>query len=513
MPYQQFTDPPWTVPNPGQPQNNPTEWARDPAWLVEVAQTPERDLRGHRIALTYHTLAIDLYKWIYNVDALDQDRINNQKPKVNANWFNFATWATATLNADIRNDDAPYRTDWLVPIGLRRLTPTILAIKSSNRQRYNQLLTWYQRMVFINTTFAYWAIREWDDNQRLPGQNWFANPTNGDIDGGFKDVTFPNLDGNRKRQAQGWIAAAQALAMPYGAAKSALNDERHLRPVAMAFEYFRRARLVTLELGNDPTPGDRTERLRTLRARLIYFGDLIITSVEQDLVDPGVNRVLNEVPSVAGDYATARIAHAAARHRGVPRQLAELRIAVKLQPAQNYFEQTWVRVLTRELLVLALPAETLRLGHDVPPIAAGEPYYPPELRQFDPLLNPTIDPGLVQEGTSYDAPQQDDDNARLQQIVNAFDRSSGFGQGTGARDWRRVVERINWATTMIRTRIQDPSLFWPPYRNEDVERIYCAKLPLHRGNPTDFDVLGPLESFPYLSGGGHVPAALTGDDR
>ena len=84
----------------------------------------------------------------------------------------------------------------------------------------------------------------------------------------------------------------------------------------------------------------------------------------------------------------------------------------------------------------------------------------------------------------------------------AFDRSRGEGFGTGARDWRRIVERMNWATTMLRTRIQDASLLWPPFRDEDAERIMKGRLPLHPGNPTDFDVLGPLEGFSYLSGGG-----------
>ena len=84
----------------------------------------------------------------------------------------------------------------------------------------------------------------------------------------------------------------------------------------------------------------------------------------------------------------------------------------------------------------------------------------------------------------------------------AFDRSRGEGFGTGARDWRRIVERMNWATTMLRTRTQEASLLWPPFRDEDAERIMNGRLPLHPGNPTDFDVLGPLEGFAYLSGGG-----------
>jgi hypothetical protein len=335
----------------------------------------------------------------------------------------------------------------------------------------------------------------------------FADASGTSISGGFTTVKFgDDADVPRPYRDESWTVKALELATPYDASAAALQEERHIHPVAMAFEYYRRARLITLDLkqrkASDPVRG----RLETVRARLIYFGDLIITSVEQDLVDPGVNRVLDEVPSAASDYASMRLAHFAELSQGVPRQLAELRLAVKFEPAKNFFKEMWVRALTRELLVLALPAETLHLGRDVPPPAAAMPYYPPELRDFGTL--PMTQSGTRKISASiagYTEAQQDADNVRLRQTVTAFDRSNGSGRGTGARDWRRVVERINWATTMIRTRIQDPSLFWPPFRNEDVERIYRGKLPLHPGNPTDFDVLGPLESFPYLSGGGTVP--------
>jgi hypothetical protein len=468
------------------------KWARDREWLREVAMTPERDLRGHRITLTYHALAIDLYQWIYDVRGpVSQDGILGQVPAVNANWFNFSTWATATLNADIRNDDPPYRSDRMVPPGFyRRLTPTLLAIKSANRQRYNQLLTWYQRMVFINTTFAYSAARAFETSN--PGED-FAKIENGVI----------------RVKPQEWMDKAQALVRPRDG-EPALQRERHLEPVAMAMQYYKRARDITRyqkarrrdqRIKGVPKKPTQTY-LDYLRARLIFLGNLIITSVEQDVVDPGVERVLNNVPIAAGDYVSNHLARLAQRTLGVPRQLAGLRIPVKLQPAEDVFQEMWVRLLTRELLVLAMPAETLRLGHDIPPIAAGKPFYPEEL--FD-LRSLPDDEGLElpRDGYVGNTEQHRVDNLDLLRTVDAFDRSEGDGCGTGARDWRRITERLNWATTLIRSRIQDASLFWPPFRNEDVYRIYRGKLPLHAGNPTDFDVLGPLESFPYLCGRGH----------
>jgi hypothetical protein len=480
--YNRSNAPPWEK-DPGKDQD--TEWAREMDWLKEVAATPERDLRGHRIALTYHALAIDIFKWIYCVENVDQGSVVHQHPPVNANWFHFSTWATATLNADIRNDGAPYRSDRLLPFGFqRRLTPTVLAIKSANRQRYNQLLTWYQRLVFINTTFAYNALRARDGD----------------------DSEFAWIDdaGNVGYAAPAaWIETVEELAAPPGR-NAALKPTRHLAPIAMAFEYYRRARLVTLFLKRDEQLDDAGRQyFGVLRARLIFFANLIITSVEQDVVDPGVERVLGNVPSAANAALSNRLADMAERVLGVPRQLAGVRLPVKLKPAEDAFREVWVRVLTRELLILALPAETLRLGHDIPPLAAGKPYFPQEL--FDLSHLPDKPGGLAKlDETDYvrDFAAHATDNGRLQAMVWAFDRSRGEGHGTGARDWRRIAERLNWATTLVRSRIQDTTLFWPPYRNEDVERIYRGELPLHDGNPTDFDVLGPLEGFAYLCGGG-----------
>jgi hypothetical protein len=276
----------------------------------------------------------------------------------------------------------------------------------------------------------------------------------------------------------------------------------------MAFEYYRRARRINLALQDPGLSSPAREYYRVLLARLIFFGNLIITSVEQDLVDPGVERVLNNVPTAANDVVSAHLADLAQRMLGVPRQLAGLRIPAKLQPAEHAFREVWVRLLTNELLVLALPTETLRLGHDVPPVDAGKPYYPSELYDLPQLpgdpttLFPSVpdDRNVATYAHAFD--QHARDNHDLFHTVVAFDRSRGEGLGTGARDWRRIIERMNWATTMLRTRIQEPSLLWPPFRDEDAKRIMKGRLPIHPGNPTDYDVLGPLEGFPYLSGGG-----------
>ena len=83
---------------------------------------------------------------------------DTQQP-YSANWFNFGTWATATINRDIRSDIVPVRSGRLLPFGLRgSLTPTVLAVKNADRQRISELLTWYQRLVFVSTTMAFLEI-------------------------------------------------------------------------------------------------------------------------------------------------------------------------------------------------------------------------------------------------------------------------------------------------------------------------------------------------------------------
>src|SRR4051794_20469378 len=241
-----------------------TRWMRKHKWLKKVARTPERDLRGHRIALTYHGLAIDLLTWIHDIKPFDQDAVAHSEPRVNVPWFGFATWATATLNADIRNDGLPYRSDRLIPLGFRRrFTPTVLAIKAANGQRYQQLLTWYQRVVFINTTFTYRALRKQDPR----GDLVWAEIRNGEI------TTAMDTS---------WMDEAKELTKPLGG-ESALDVDRHFNPVLMAFEYYRRARRVSLLLRRLEEQAKATktttdpavrEYYVTLRARLIFFGNL-----------------------------------------------------------------------------------------------------------------------------------------------------------------------------------------------------------------------------------------------
>jgi hypothetical protein len=494
-------------------------------WINTVAMTPERDLRGHRIAFTYNWLAHDLYRWIYQPDRYG-DRGQGVRgvsvppltpeyaidaASVDANWFCVATWATVTLNRDIRNDQAPYRSQWLVPSTFRRqATSAIMSVKSTNRQLFMQLLTWYQRLVFINTTLTYVAIREWENSDPSKGLSFALRRSDGQIVLGSDLSERPDP---LKQQIDTLVKGG-------GTGNDPLTPNRHTNQIAMAFEYYRRARRVTLAIKSEEGENEGGNRewvkyLNTVRTRLIFFGNLVLTALEQDIVHPGVVRALSNAPEGVTEMAIGRLAYWAQRMQGLPVELVSRRVQARVTKAESALSTLWVSAMTRELLILALPTETLRLGKDIPLRVLGHPYYPKELQNLQVLPELTRD--SERATTVYDFEVQDPeprgrnlygqswstqdpirDNGDLCEMVATFDLSTAEGIGTGARDWRNYAERVNWAITMIRSRIRDRSLFWPPYRIEDVERIISGKLPHFSGDPTNSDVMAPLEGFPFL---------------
>jgi hypothetical protein len=482
------------------PASDPTLRPVDFEWIKKVAMTDDRDQRGQLIALTYHQCALELNAYLYNLTANPEAvpspvsplslRFATEGPErlgedtadspggtagvdlqFEANWFCFATWATMTLNHDITNAKPPFRGDRLLPLGFRRtLTPVMLKAKASRGQRLSQLLTWYQRLVFLNASLAFTALSDpnRDDTQSFVG-------------------------------VQEWKDEALKLSSWHG--ESALDPTRHLAQVASAFDYYRKARLVTKRVQVHQGDTELIKYLRRLRSRLILLGNLILVATEQDIVDPGVERVVNQVPEWAAQVVTARLASLAESTLGVPRRLAGLRLPIRLAPAQQVATDVWAHLLTREVLVLTLPCEILRVGRDIPPIEAGAPYFPADLTGLDDLGS-----GFSADDPATEYPDYFDkhqvDNEQLRNLVAAFDRSQGDGQGTAATDWRRIQDRLNWAVNLFRSRQFEQTLFWPPFRDADVERLRDGKLALDASNPTDTDLIPPLEGFSYRSGGG-----------
>jgi len=96
------------------------------------------------------------------------------------------------------------------------------------------------------------------------------------------------------------------------------------------------------------------------------------------------------------------------------------------------------RFSTEHMMKLAVPGGALKIGNDLPPPAGYEQtIFPPHLRSIE--------------------------NPELRAVLKELDRSPDSLQGTGAKDWSKLDQRMNYIIDLFRSRQADPHLFDPPF--------------------------------------------------
>jgi hypothetical protein len=441
-------------------------------WINEVATTRDTDLRAHRVALTYWRFALALDRYVNENESV-WSRIDEQREVAvsNANWFNFATWATVTVNRDLALRGSPTGMDHLLPGTIRkRLTPMMFSLRASDGQRVSRALSWGQRLVFVSTTLIFLSRLRPEAN-RLP-------PT----------------DAASERQQD--LVFEQVLELGRWGNLDYLDPERHLRVVWQAFGYYEQAARYSAQLRHLRASDPRSPllpRLYALRARSILFANLTIAAVEQDILHHAVVDVINQVPERFAETVTNSAARWGERLAGVPRQVTALEAPFQMEPIAKSVTEAWARFMTNQIMVVLLPSEQLRLGKDVPPRSAIAPFFPPDLNDLNAL--PDVPQG---ESSTEDVRF----NENVSNLVASFDRSLGGGRGSAARDWRRYDDRLNWIVNMMRSRQQEQSLWWSPYSIEDQDRIHSGQLPKRGGDPSNYEVEAPVEGLrstrPYV---------------
>jgi hypothetical protein len=367
----------------------------------------------------------------------------------NANWFHFATWATLTVTQNIGNERAPQRLNSGLGAPLRRrLTPAITRAKAADGQRVGRALAWGQRLVFIAMTNVMRAI----------------DPECGG--------SYEPTDAKEEKK--------QTIKQQIGADPDRwFDDDRHFEPLWKAFKWYLLAR-----------EAESPER----RAWLIFGANLLITEVEQDLLDPAFRVVIDHIPDHIASSLSWRVARLSDRLRNVPSHLGYSVVHSMYPGPRRALDTTWSRLMTDQVLVMALPTETLRLGRDIPPRHRNWPYFPPHLR-YEPVL-----PKGKTAGRDSDKVRRDEALREIVLRLHALDRTTGNGRGSAARDVRRWDERLNWSVTMLRTRQQDDTLWWSPYDEVDVDLITRQRPPEHCGDPTALEVQAPVVgAAPVLS--------------
>ena len=130
--------------------------------------------------------------------------------------------------------------------------------------------------------------------------------------------------------------------------------------------------------------------------------------------------------------------------------LVDLTPGELLAPFVSVVNRIWREEATRYLMDLPVPGEVLDLGCDVPPLA-GQPMFP----------------GVLQD------PQHPELVALLQQ----YDRTWNTTVGSGASDWARLEDRMNYIADLFRARQQQPSLYDAPFTAEQCQAIREGRVP------------------------------------
>ena len=240
-----------------------------------------------------------------------------------------------------------------------------------------ELSAWGQLLIFISATVALRAFsRHVAEDRPIDTQGFLTD------------------------QGRTWSSSS-----PPGTARLHSSSTAIWRPSRRAFQLFEKARGVA---------DGRA------KARLILGANLLLTEVEQDLADPALSIVVDLVPRRIAGAVDWRLAKLAERFRGVPTHFSYLVLPFLHTNERRALDAAWSRFMTDQVLVMALPTETLRLGRDIPPLHRDRPYFPPSLRDLD-------------ETASSDAALQPDLN-EVARHVKSLDRTVGDGRGSAARD-------------------------------------------------------------------------------
>jgi hypothetical protein len=389
-----------------------------------VYDTADADLRAHRIALTYYHLGTYFDTFLHHKDS--GTRLSEQpSAPLNANWFHFAMWGTLTVTQNLSNQRSPQRLNSGIPAPLRRtLTPAILRARASDGQRVGRALSWGQLAIFVSATQM---VKEVTQSSGIAGVS-------------DQDIL------------------ARIKARP-GLSNIDLDATRHITPMKRAFHYYELA---------------QAQSQSKVQSWLMLGANVLLTAAEQDLADSAVEVVLDHVPQHVGAAIDWRLAKLSERFRGVPPNLAYALLETMHPNTRKVIYTIWSRLMTDQVLVMAMPTETLRLGRDIPPRHREWPIFPPDLRDFPETGK---DPDLIE----------------IVNLVRSLDRTIADAgtRGSAARDWRRWDERMNWALALIRSRQQDETLFWPPYSVEDQWRIVNGEMPARLGDASTLDVQAP----------------------
>jgi hypothetical protein len=480
-----------------------TEWSIDAERVVRIALNPDDELRNLQVVLCYSLTS-----------ARMAERISwsappgNLRARTNANWFTMAQWAVLTVGRNMRMSELPHRFATLPDIVRRRLTPWVLSVRSSDDRRVAASLSYGQVVVFCSIYRSLLFHSHFADGlpmsvppgppprdlpggpgevQEQPPEAW--SPTGLEIE---DDSAVGTMLKRWAAEEEQEMAAEQARDCAERETVLALAAQMGAHVLDISPDAYERKAFYELVLNRLADLCDYGEQLDEAfvlyqeaarwapgpvggeadggrkPADLIFDANLRIAAIEQVVLDRAVSAVIDQLPRHMTEQLEGRMSTFAERTLRLPRFIAQLNSAKRLSGVSAVATDVWSRVMTDQVMVVALPTETLRLGRNIPSKDWRKPFYAPDLMELSP---------------------------EAQAMFDRFDRSLGDGRGAAAGDWRRFDDRMNFAANLLRSRQQDSSLFWQPFVEEDMARLWNGQYPTRRLEPFEQAVRSPSTVF------------------
>jgi len=338
----------------------------------------------------------------------------------NVSWCAFATWASKTAGQFIRRENLESTTkeflkgqDWLNQI----------------RETLPGLLTWFGWRVNINESL-------------------------------FVQIVNETFQAASQQVAEGNLMVFSELAPLY---------EKFLRILARKDQFEQEVLdqfLADLKIDDIGTDQRKLQRAFTLyylalfekdakvKVEMILLANLLAGYHEQTRLDPAIN---NSIHAPVDQIFRKRLLGSVETWIEItlPRFLYALiypLIKKKIEPVITRMSERWRRIMTKELMRIEVPEGHLDLSEDIPMIAYdSRGMFPAALQKLE--------------------------NTELLEILKEFDYTPDSTKGSGARDWGKLSDRMNFIADFFRSAQQDLRLTRSPFNEEQTDAIRNGNVP------------------------------------
>jgi len=319
----------------------------------------------------------------------------------NANWSTFATWASKQAGVSIRGEDVP-----------KAMNDAIRGV-AGFQDKVDQVNGWLKKLGMpqipdLPGRLAQKMVGAMDQVQQAIGDG------NQRV---FKEIApeFSKFIETFKGDTKYDQAKVDKYLQHFQPGQEKLKDA-FANYAKAQFETDPKKKAELMLLGNNLIGMHEQTRLQ---------GDIqkALNAPIDQVLKPALKKIIRDTMSSAGPFGSGKWAYDKLDKAGL--------IDKAISPILNVAGDAFRKVATDQMMTLATPSGTLKLGSDVP---GG---FPPNLRTID--------------------------NPDLKKVLGQVDRTPDTTRGSAGGDWASFNDRMNYIVDLFRAYGQDPKMFNPPF--------------------------------------------------